>query len=404
MASAETDQSNHGAGKMNSFTIPVREEVAIAFRDVRDGQTSIVHDLRGKPKAQGDTIPQEQLYKPARKAGGRLDKELIRAGRSRYPPNVKNIVIEGEASDDGGRELDMVLSPRHRGATRRSSHQPSVFAADRFKGFAEQQTTVQQVLSMTNLREHKSAFASLPRPKALDQRPDCLYGSFKANLPPKSKSQAKAKAKPHADPPWAHRQYTHTTGGAQQSLFKHRKLTEPAASLPLDGLNIMDPMQQLYHHLSSQNAAIAEEKLRWAAKTKKPQSVAGMFLSQHTVDQVAMSEEYSNLMRVVNSPSAQTVLPPVVDRRLTNSQLPQSPPPVSPQDVKARAQATTSPAPARFNFCRESEHAGPRRGASDEGLAGVPPVRGHLGQERQLQRPAGRAPAPESHANAASER
>ena len=63
---------------------------------------------------------------------------------------------------------------------------------------------------MTNLREHRSQFANLPKPKILDKRPDCLYGSFKTNLPPKSKSQAKAKAKLYHDPTVKFKQ-----GGAQ---------------------------------------------------------------------------------------------------------------------------------------------------------------------------------------------
>ena len=75
---------------------------------------------------------------------------------------------------------------------------------------------------MTNLREHKSQFAKLPKPKILDRRPDCLYGSFKTNLPPKSKSQAKSKAKPPYHDPAANKL---KQNGAQQSLFKHKKMS-----------------------------------------------------------------------------------------------------------------------------------------------------------------------------------
>ena len=71
------------ANQMNSFTIPVREEIQMAFRDERDGQTSIIKDLRGKPKAQGDCILPEKPKSFAPK--DRLDKEL-KANKSRYPP------------------------------------------------------------------------------------------------------------------------------------------------------------------------------------------------------------------------------------------------------------------------------------------------------------------------------
>ena len=104
----------------------------MAFRDERDGQTSIIKDLRGKPKAQGDCILPEKPKSFVPK--DRLDKEL-KANKSRYAPQVKNIVIEGEASDEGGNE--MILSPKHVSEKRRSSHQPSVFDSDRIKGFAD---------------------------------------------------------------------------------------------------------------------------------------------------------------------------------------------------------------------------------------------------------------------------
>lgn len=57
-------------------------------------------------------------------------------------------------------------------------------------------------------------------------------------------------------------------------------------------------------------------------------------------------------MRVVNSPSKQSggVLPPVFDRRLTNSQVPQSLLPMSPKELKERAQAATEMALKQAGF------------------------------------------------------
>ena len=84
-------------------------------------------------------------------------------------------------------------------------------------------------------------------------------------------------------------------------------------------------MTQLYHQMTKQNLHLSsEERLKSIQTTKasaKPNSIASMFLAQNNIDSVSQgaAEEYSNLMRVVNSPTKQAPTLPVIDRTMNNS-------------------------------------------------------------------------------------